>query len=364
MSSSTSSSEQAHRRSATVWLACFAAVLVILLAALMTANYFYAGRPRVVENTEERQLTAYKIFSPRRFDMVAYGSSRINYGIDPGSMREFLPGSSIYNCALDGGALNREMFEFLDRSRLENDSSGRPRIVLLEISPRVLWNVFRSNGNYHSITSRPPDEIRRLLDYSPNRKLSWYNLFIPMDRDRWNQRRKIERDSIPHCHIDSGWYELENISEDPELGVAKRLRGLAAAPPDDRRYDTSRSLAELLEQTRAWTRRGVLVFGVEPPMDPRLKAAEDRLGNHDARQVRQLFGEAGGIMLAVEGDYPSRIDGSHLDSTEAKRFSREIARKIAAECRRRGIELAPPAERPIRCGFSARRRRPRPSSGA
>lgn len=325
------------------WLLLFGGVLTVLVVAFMTVNYFYASRPKIVEATMERKLTAYKIFAPERFDLVACGSSRINFGIDPKSMQPFLPGIRIYNCAMFGGSVNREILDYLE-SRKIDWNSGSPRIVLMELSPRVMWSVLRMNKNYRSIINKPPDEIRWLLNYSPERRLSFNNLFIPMDRDRWNQRRNRSRSSIPVCHVENGWYEVVNISEeDPDEVVPGYVRKLSANP-DKTRYDIEKSLSEILEKTREWSSRGVMVFGVEPPIDPRIREMEAKLSKYDSARIHELFREAGGIIIPVRGSYRATLGGSHLASEEAKAFSREVAQAIAAEyARRTGIRLPPPA---------------------
>ena len=342
MNSSTFNSESV-RRTAVNWLLLFGSVLAVLVAALMTVNYFYASRPKVVEAAMERKLTAYKIFAPERFDLVACGSSRINFGIDPESMQPFLPGLRIYNCAMFGGAVNREILDYLEYRKIDWNS-GSPRIVLLELSPRVMWSFLRMNKNYRSMIGKPPDEIRWLLNYSPERRLSFNNLFIPMDRDRWNQRRNRSRSSIPVCHVESGWYEVVNVSEeDPDEAVPGYLHKLAEHP-DKTRYDIEKSLSEILEKTREWSFRGVMVFGVEPPVDPRIRELEAKLSHYDTARIHELFREAGGIIIPVRGSYKATLGGSHLASEEAKAFSREVAQAIAAECARRtGRRLPPPA---------------------
>ena len=332
MNSSTSNSESVRKR-AVNWLILFGCVLTALIVALTTVNYFYASRPQVVEATEERQLTAYKIFAPERFDLVASGSSRINFGIDPRSMQPFLPGLRIYNCAMFGGSVNREIMDFLEARKIDWNSAA-PRIVLIELSPRVMWTWLRGNKSYRSMINKPPDEIRQLLNYSPKRRLSFHNLFIPMDRDRWNQRRDRPRASIPHCHVESGWYEVVNISEDCEKSIPHYLRKFNECP-DMARYNIEKSLAEILEKTRDWSSRGVMVFGVEPPIDRRIKEAEERVSGYDADHIHELFREAGGIFIPIRGTYRAALGGSHMESEEAKAFSREVAQASAAEYERR-----------------------------
>ena len=332
MNSSTSSSE-VRRWSPRKWLAVFGGVLFVVLAVFAAVNCLFASRPKVLMDLEERQLTACKIFSPERYDMVASGSSRINYGIDPESMRPFLPGLRIYNCAMFGGAVNREILDYLEARKIDWSAPGG-KIVLIEFSPRAMFAERRTNGSYRSMLGKSPDEIRGLLNYSSGRRFSLDNLFIPMNRDRWNMRRAPRSSTVPHCHMESGWYEVVNISETPEEGIAKRLKNAERAIRYPKNYEIDKSLNEILERTRAWSARGVMVFGVEPPIAPEVRALEERLSNYNRAEAVARFREAGGIFLPVSDSSRVMLGGSHLDSVEARKFSREVAEKIARHLRR------------------------------
>ena len=342
MSSSISNSDiTSPRRLSLKWLTGFVCILALLTLLGMAFNTWYASRPKLVEELQELQLTCFKIFSPERYDMVASGSSRINYGIDPESMQPYLPGLRIYNCAMFGGSINHEILEYLERRKIDWNSP-RQRIVLLEISPRIMWDALRKNGSYRSILNKPPDEIRRLMAYSPDKRFSFHNFFMPMDRERWNMRQKRKNVTRPHCHTDTGWYEVENLAITPEMSEASILKRLSKANvmrAHKDNYNIDRSFSEILEKTRAWSAKGVLVFGVEPPIDSRIKALEMELSDYDAKRVHALFQEAGGIMIPISNHYRAELDGSHLDSRQAKQFSAEIAKKIAEECARRSAKM-------------------------
>lgn len=180
--------------------------------------------------------------------------------------------------------------------------------------------------------NKSPDEIRWLMNYTPEHRLWGPNLFTPMDRERWNQRRtRSIRRSISRYHLENGWREVVTISTNPEKTIPKYLHTLSTCF-DMTKCDISKSLSETLEKTRDWSSRGVMVFGVEPPTDPRIKKLEEKLSGYDSAHVHELFREAGGIFIQITGNYPSTLDGSHLASEEAKAFSREVAQAIAAQC--------------------------------
>lgn len=332
MSSSIFSSEKNARKSARRWLAVFSGVFLLFLAAFAAFNVFLLSQPASISDEDERRLTAHKIFSPERYDMVISGSSRINFGIDPDTMRTCLPGVRIYNCAMFGGAVNREILEYLETRKIDWKKPGR-KIVLIEFSPRVMFSSLRTNGSYRSMLSKSPDEIRHLLDDPGRGRFSLFDLFLPLNRKRWNMRRAPDPSVIPHCHMDTGWYEVVNISEDPREGLEKRLRNGKRDEQYPERFETGKSLNEILEKTREWTARGVLVVGVEPPIAPELRQMEERLGRYDREDAVSRFREAGGFFIPVTEKYEVVLGGSHLDSVEAKKFSAEVAEKIAARLR-------------------------------
>ena len=227
-----------------------------------------------------------------------------------------------------GGAVNREILDYLENRKIDWDAPG-PKVVLLEFSPRVMFFGLRKNGSYRSMLSKSPEEIRRLLDYSADRRFSFDDLFLPVDRDRWNMRRAPRLSSIPYCHVDTGWYEVVNVSEDPREGIGKRLKNGESDALYPERFEINASLEEILERTRKWRGRGVLVFGVEPPIAPEVRQLEERLARYDRADAVSRFEKAGGIFIPVTGEYRETLDGSHLDSAGAKKFSAEIAEKIA-----------------------------------
>jgi len=328
MNSSISSSEKSARNTSVRWLFLFFGSFLVLLVVFIAFNAFLLSRIKARFDVEERQLTAHKIFSPERYDVVASGSSRINFGIDPASMQPFLPGLRVHNCAMFGGAVNREILDYLEDRKIDWKAPG-PKIVLLEFSPRAMFAFLRKNGSYRSMLSKSPDEIRNLLNYSADRRFSFGDLFLPVDRERWNMRRTPDLIAVPHCHVDTGWYEVVNISEDPREGIEKRLKNGKRDALHPERFDTKMSLDEILERTRKWCARGVLVFGVEPPIAPEVRQLEERLSRYDRADAVSRFEKAGGIFIPVTGEYRVTLGGSHLDSEEAKKFSVEVAKEIA-----------------------------------
>lgn len=172
-----------------------------MLIIILCFNYCFSSFSKVVDQERELQLTASKIFLPEKFDMVTSGSSRINYGVDPDTIKLHLKNLRIYNCAMFGGAVNKEILDYLENKKIDWDAPGI-KIVLIELSPRVLWNSLRKNRSYRSVIEKSPDEISRLLNYSPEKRFSVHNLLLPMDRERWNLRKKQKE--IKYSHLSSG----------------------------------------------------------------------------------------------------------------------------------------------------------------
>lgn len=327
MSLSISNSDYNVRKISIRWLKIFSSVFILLFICILLFNYLYAAAPKLVEAEQEAQLTAYKIFSKKRYNVVASGSSRINFGIDPVTMQPYFPDLSIYNCAMFGGSINKEILDYLENRKIAWDDP-KIKIVILELSPRVMWKQLRKNKNYRLTVNKSPDEIARLMRYSPDKRFSLHNLLMPMSRDRWNLRKNKKIKSIPYCHPDTGWYEVVNIASDRERDIQKRLANAKKANVSISEYDIAESLNEILKKINEWTMRGVFVFGVIPPIDPRIQVLEEKLSNYDSEKIKTLFQNAGGVVLNTSSDYNVTLGGSHLDSDEAKRFSKEIAIQI------------------------------------
>ena len=111
MNSSIFNSDKFGRERSLKWLSVFGITYIVMLIIILCFNYCFSSFSKVVDQERELQLTASKIFLPEKFDMVTSGSSRINYGVDPDTIKLHLKNLRIYNCAMFGGAVNKEILD-------------------------------------------------------------------------------------------------------------------------------------------------------------------------------------------------------------------------------------------------------------
>lgn len=250
-------------------------------------------------------------------DLIVIGDSRTLRGVSPSAMAEPLPQLRIFNFAYNAGGLNREMYADAEE-RLNPD--GRVRAVLIGVTPLALYDAKSRNTQYREFLDKPADDIYIKLRFpavvdflQPRRPSDIVSAFLDIEPHTYYEQE---------FHVD-GWIGSNRRPPAPREAFVLYRSELAG------RSMSKELIADLVEQTREWTSRGIRVFACRPPTSLEMEALEDSLTGFDERGLAESIQAAGGIWLPVAKDKYETYDGSHLRREEAQEFSRDLAALLA-----------------------------------
>lgn len=295
--------------------------IFLFLAFMAAASFLLLLEGEIPEADPKRiEMGLYEAFwqtklrSRRKADVVFLGDSRVNQGISPGHFTAELPGEGWTgrNLGFNSGGLNPVMFEFAE-ARLDFGSPRRP-IVVMGVSPGTLTRQGSKNEYFESLKKRP-----------------WLNaqayMLFPRLMGALSKRDlelEIEFFAGQNEYLDSGWQAAQRVRDlypDAWLNVFERL-----FKKDHVREEIQRVV---MEQTRSWTERGVLVVAFRPPTSPRMRQLEAERSQFDEASFAAEFSAHGGLWIPLDpDDYPT-YDNSHLAKPEAMKLSKYLGRAVA-----------------------------------
>ncbi len=264
-----------------------------------------------------------KTHSPAKFDLVILGDSAAYCGLSPRALSRSLPGYRILNFAYSAGGLNGAMFR---AAEAKLDPKSTRKSILLAVTPLSLTARSMGNGKFLAEMGRPREYIFEKLHPA----FVW-DLVKPI-----GQREIAIMLGLPTPDGDDATYS--EYHADGWVAVsARQVYPDASVPTYRKLYSEGKVLPALvrglMEQTAAWTKAGVKVFGVACPRSPEVAAVEAECSGFDPVGFVRDFRRSGGIWLPVAGEYES-IDGVHLCMRDALRFSADVAQQIAASLRK------------------------------
>jgi len=288
-----------------------AAVMVLALAAAHNAN-------RV-----GLHMTEYNWIRARWHhcaDVVLVGDSRIMCGLSPAAMKDHLPALRILNYGLAGTAISETVY---DQAEEVLDPDSAHPVMVVGITPAGLaggaaWGA----GPTQDVRA----ELERLGPLGERiEKLTWY--FDPISLRKIFRTVfgvKAAKSSYMHLHAD-GWQARTTVPERPRRGLKEYVAVFRECTIQQKNIDL------VLRRVRRWRARGVRVYGLRPPTTVEMEALENRLSGFDEQAFAEAFQAAGGIWLPMDSARYASYDGSHLRYDSAEDFSRDIARRIAAD---------------------------------
>ena len=301
---------------------------LILSALLILAAAAFKRAPASLEDhteIENRRFWIIKAHSPRKFDVMIMGDSRIYRGISPAAMGTELPQLRILNFGFSSGGLNREIYS-LAEERL--DKKSNLKIIVLGITPYSLTPLTEDNRHYWTERKRPWEEVLQFQYIDPF--LEIFQPTSPLEILRGLGGTKVRpKQGYYHTFYDDGWIASTKIPEDPreEIPPYREIYAKNRVSP--------RLIDDLIRQTQVWSKNGILVFGLLFPTSKEMEDLEKERSGLDAGALADRFRSAGGIWLTFEGDRYHSYDGSHLDRDSAVRFSIALARQIRAHLGKR-----------------------------
>ena len=298
-------------RDRTAWTLVLTCVFVAVLGTLRRSDF---------DGMEPEAFWAMKSEWSGQADIVLFGDSRTLFDVSPASMGDALPNTRILNYAFAGVGYTDSYLSMAEE--LLDKTSEQPTVVL-GITPLTLTHssadddgflYYILDGNTIKLGSRFAT-LRRFLMPITTREL--INTFGP-DNKVFHEYR--------HSHR-SGWVEAYDAPEDTYETIAYYANLFRA----DRRGPSRRDVADsIIDAIPRWTAQGIRVYGFRPPTCEAMLTLEDAQAHWAAGEFIGRFEEAGGNWLTFDEDDYHAYDNSHLDSESAKRFSADLAAKIAA----------------------------------
>ena len=291
-------------------------ILIILPLSILLLIGFNRVKP-VTDDTKASIIKRFwilKTHTERKFDFLICGDSRTYRGISPTEMRSVLPNFSIFNLGYSSGSYSSFM---LTKMESKLDMGASQKIILLGITPYSLTPKASLDGQIKQELDRKKEEIFESIYLQP-----WKLFFEPVEiRWRIDSLAKFKPKYIQK-YYDDGWVASDKIPPNPKEALDEYVK-------DFNNNQVSEEIIDhLMGQVKEWTSRGIQVFGVRPPTTIEMLKLEKELSNFDEDKFVLKFKQAGGIWLEVSASRYASYDGSHLDVSSAKEFSRDLATKV------------------------------------
>lgn len=287
-------------------------VLASLAGTVLYGAVAYLKAPlRAAEGVDN----ARRLWWNQNLDVVFVGDSRTHNGVSPGAMSEALPRLRLGNYGWSSLGWSSKP---LESARRTLDPNGK-RVMVLGVTP-------------HGFTQRSATQ-NAFLDTSQSAFLDRWavktlpvatNFFSSFGPNQWLRALNPELGQVPFEIHDDGWFEAHTKPLKGARIVRMYADRLRASPYDPK-------LLELLcAEIRRLCAAGVTVIAYRPPVSPEMFEVEAKIGRYDEAPIRRALIEAGATYVDVPGTYQT-YDGSHLNSQEARRFSSELGKILAAE---------------------------------
>lgn len=255
-------------------------------------------------------------------DLAVAGDSRTFMGVSPSVLRECIPGARVGNFGFSSAGFESSYLEAV--GRLLDPASTR-QIVLLGITPYSLTTKAATENQFlHELRRSKSDIYERLYLRPLLSMISPVQLNLSSD-SKIRFWRRYESD---------GWVAARQdpLLPDSALRIYEgNFRDNAVAPNIQ---------SNLMAQVRVWSGKGVRVFGFRPPTTAAMVELENRLSGFDEKSFAEMFSGSGGIWLAPGMNGLVSFDGSHLEETSAKMFSRRIGDLIASHLSGKGVQTS------------------------
>ena len=256
---------------------------------------------------------ASKTFPDKKPNILFYGDSRTYRGINPDDVSAFFPGYRVHNMGYSSGGMNKKALNFCLSTI---DTTEKQPIIVLGITPFSLSEEARKNKQLTQENTRPFYEIIERKYIYP-----MVSAFEPIDLNPM-----IFPGQEPHYYQyfnKNGWVSSYKIPEDTT----------EALPSYKKQYEhtiaSEESVNETLLFVKNCTKRGISVYGFQPPVTKAMDLLEQQMSGFDVYDFKKRFVSSGGIWLDIPCRYGFHsYDGSHLDDISARKLSTVIGKMM------------------------------------
>lgn len=288
-------------------------VALAVWSAIGVLTYGTVSQVLSPNRAEESIDNARRLGWKQRFDIVFIGDSRTHNCAAPSAMRQALPGLRMANYGWSSLGWGGEV---LASAKATLDPSGK-RVVVIGASP-IAFTRRSATQNAFLDTARSAWLDRWTVPRAP----AATNFFSVYGPNQWLRSLNPELGSVPFRIHEDGWYEATTKPLNGARIVRMYADRLRASPFD------MELLALLCEEVGKMRAQGITVIAFRPPSSEQMRMVEEREGAYREELVREQLESAGALYLEVPGTYTT-YDGSHLNSEEAQRFSRELGMILA-----------------------------------
>jgi hypothetical protein len=228
-------------------------------------------------------------------------------------MEDVLPGYRIGNLGFNANSLVYQPYlQYVDDTLAP---TSKKRVVVLGIDPYELTLRSTAINGYIEYARAPAPRDRRRAGVD------------------WEQRLRNLVSPIPVRQVVVPGNTVEHFDDRGFIATQRYPIDESARLPRYRvKFDGNQVDPELTERlfeaVEAWTRRGVRVFGFEPPVSKGLDELEDELSGFEREAFVEEFTRRGGIWLSDLGIGYQTYDGEHLLLTSAADFSDTLAARL------------------------------------
>jgi hypothetical protein len=252
------------------------------------------------------------------------GSSRVRYGLNPQILDRTVPGFRFLQLGILGNGAPPVLED------LANDPNFQGRIIC-EFNP-AHWGGYPFSSLPEALAFTYPKVsgayLETLLGEQFRKRTSFfsYNLFTEAPRI-------FQQKPIPEPERADRFVRFRDLG--PKINeplMNNWVRGAIESGERMKHGGSSRMNREAIRWVEEIRRRGGAVAFVRMPVDGRLRDVENTAFPQTQSLIREL--RAGGMMVIDFAEMPGHFrcpDGSHLDASEADRFSQALAEELTAK---------------------------------
>lgn len=272
-----------------------------------------AFRPEPMNSkTEESFFWNNKVNDNNKYNFIIAGDSRAYRGIAPLVLENNLNNYKAKNLGFSSGGFNTHVFELINKYI---DTSNQDNIVLICLTPFSLTKSAYESSQLQILKRKQGFENWKINNVT--KKLSFFDPIIPSEI-----AANFLGYGYYHKYHDNGWVESEKYPIDRERAVELYTREFTNNTFCNECFEV------LLDNINKLVEKKIKVFVLRMPVYDKLKILEDSLSGFNESFVKSNLEKIGCKWLDIDDSLYSTYDGSHLNSSSAKRLSKNVAKKI------------------------------------
>lgn len=258
-----------------------------------------------------------KTHSPKKYDIIICGDSRIYRGI---SAQEIALDNacdySAYNLGYSSAGLSDE---YLDFAISKLNTKNQHPILVIGVTPHSLTQEAFKNKHYNSIKNLKPFEVFKGL-YLSSQLLKYFAPYEPcelINGEKINYQQKYNND---------GWVASSYVIPDS-------TKALKSYTKTFNKYQVgNKETKSFISKIKEITSTNITVVAFRPPSTQRMRQLEDSISGFDENLVKhELIKNSVQWLEFKDSDFQS-YDGSHLDVNSGIKLSKIISEKISKIC--------------------------------